>query len=143
MTESPANQADTRGGGDKRARQPSARGSADAASPREEAPSAGESPDRGSAPAPRPVGELSYTDASSELDGIVEELDRGQVDVDRLVAVLERATAIVDELDRRIARTRVKVEELAPRLERAGREGGVAEDEDWDGDDEAEDGDGG
>lgn len=68
-----------------------------------------------------PVGALSYAAASAELDEIVDELDRGHVDVDRLVGQLERATAIVDELDRRITATRVKVEELAPRLERAGR----------------------
>ena len=68
-----------------------------------------------------PVGELSYMDASSELDGIVEFFERSEVDVDQLVNRLERATAIVDELDRRIRRTRAQVEELVPKLEAAGR----------------------
>ena len=50
-------------------------------------------PDRGMTP----VTELSYTEASSELD------------------------AIVDELDRRVRKTRVQVEELVPRLEAVNR----------------------
>jgi exodeoxyribonuclease VII small subunit len=72
------------------------------------------------------VSELSYADAGAELDGIVEELETGVVDVDRLVAQLERATSIVDELDRRLRRTRMQVEELVPRLEAIGKEDSVA-----------------
>jgi exodeoxyribonuclease VII small subunit len=68
-----------------------------------------------------PVGDLSYMDASRELDGIVEFFEKSEVDVDQLVARLERATAIVDELDKRIRRTRAQVEELVPKLEAAGR----------------------
>ena len=65
------------------------------------------------------VNELSYTDASRELDEIVEFFERREVDVDLLVSRLERATAIVDELDKRLRRTRAQVEELVPRLEEA------------------------
>ena len=72
-------------------------------------------------PAEQPVGELSYMEASRELDGIVEFFERSEVDVDQLVARLERATAIVDELDRRIRRTRAQIEELVPKLEAATR----------------------
>lgn len=85
---------------------------------------------------PVPVGELSYTEASRELDGIVEFFERREVDVDELVARLERATAIVDELDRRIRRTRMQVEELAPRLEAAARASQAGLTEDSDGADE-------
>ena len=70
-----------------------------------------------------PVAELSYSDAGSELDGIIEEFETGVVDVDRLVDQLERATEIVDELDRRLRRTRMRVEELVPRLEAIGQAG--------------------
>jgi exodeoxyribonuclease VII small subunit len=66
-----------------------------------------------------PVNELSYTEASRELDQIVSFFEQREVDVDQLVARLERATAIVDELDRRIRRTRAQVEQLVPRLEAA------------------------
>lgn len=64
----------------------------------------------------RPVGELSFAEASAELDGIVARFERGEVDVDQLVRHLERATAIVEELDRRIRGTRAQVEALVPRL---------------------------
>jgi exodeoxyribonuclease VII small subunit len=74
-----------------------------------------------------PVGELSYTEASRELDAIVAFFEKSEVDVDQLVARLERATAIVDELDRRIRRTRAQVEELVPKLEAVGRAEPAAE----------------
>ena len=61
--------------------------------------------------------ELSYTDASRELDSIVEFFEQREVDVDVLVARLERATALIDELDRRLRHTRAQVEELVPRLD--------------------------
>ena len=67
-----------------------------------------------------PVADLSYADASAELDGIITEFESGVVDVDRLVARLERATEIVDELDRRLRGTRLRVDELVPRLESGG-----------------------
>ena len=64
-------------------------------------------------PEATPVAELSYTDASRELDEIVAFFEQGDLDVDQLVGRLERATAIVDELDRRVRKTRAQVEELA------------------------------
>lgn len=64
----------------------------------------------------RPVSELTFAEASTELDAIVELFEQGEVDVDQLVSRLRRATAIVDELDRRIRATRAQVEELVPRL---------------------------
>jgi exodeoxyribonuclease VII small subunit len=66
---------------------------------------------------PLPVEQLSYTDASRELDTIVNFFEQREVDVDVLVARLERATALIDELDRRLRATRSQVEELVPRLE--------------------------
>ena len=66
---------------------------------------------------PVPVEQLSYTEASRELDAIVDFFEQREVDVDVLVARLERATALIDELDRRLRRTRAQVEELVPRLD--------------------------
>ena len=66
---------------------------------------------------PTPVGGLSYTDASRELETIVEFFEQREVDVDVLVARLECATALIDELDRRLRHTKAQVEELVPRLE--------------------------
>jgi exodeoxyribonuclease VII small subunit len=64
-----------------------------------------------------PVDQLSYTEASRELDSIVDFFEQREVDVDVLVARLERATALIDELDRRLRQTRAQVEELVPRLD--------------------------
>ena len=66
---------------------------------------------------PVPVEQLSYTEASRELDAIVNFFEQRDVDVDVLVGRLERATALIDELDRRLRRTQAQVEELVPRLE--------------------------
>ena len=60
--------------------------------------------------------DLTYGQASAELDAIVEFFERSEVDVDELVAKLERATVLVDELERRLTATRVQVEELSPKL---------------------------
>ena len=70
----------------------------------------------GQDPTGPPIGDLSYTEASSELDEIVAYFEQREVDIDQLVARLERATAIVDELDLRLRRTRAQVEELVPKL---------------------------
>jgi exodeoxyribonuclease VII small subunit len=77
---------------------------------------------------PVPVDRLSYTEASRELDAIVDFFEQREVDVDVLVARLERATALIDELDRRLRQTRAQVEELVPRLDRLASEVGGDED---------------
>jgi len=64
----------------------------------------------------RPVEDMSYTEASEELDTIVAFFEGREVDVDQLVGRLVRATAIVEELDARLRRTRMQVEQLVPRL---------------------------
>jgi exodeoxyribonuclease VII small subunit len=70
-----------------------------------------------------PVEQLSYTEASRELDAIVDFFEQREVDVDVLVTRLERATALIDELDKRLRQTRAQVEELVPRLESLGADG--------------------
>ena len=65
--------------------------------------------------------DLSYTEATVELDAIIVELDQGQVDVDRLAVRFQRATELVEELDRRIRVNRRKVEDLSPRLDAVAR----------------------
>jgi exodeoxyribonuclease VII small subunit len=66
---------------------------------------------------PVPVEQLSFTEASRELDSIVNFFEQREVDVDVLVGRLERATALIDELDQRLRRTQAQVEELVPRLD--------------------------
>ena len=65
---------------------------------------------------PTPVQELTYMEASAELDEIVRFFEQRDVDVDHLVSRLVRATAIIEELDARLRRTRLQVEQLVPRL---------------------------
>lgn len=65
----------------------------------------------------RPPTELSYAEATTELDEVIAEFEEGQVDVDRLADRFQRATELVEELDRRIRVNRQKVEQLTPRLD--------------------------
>lgn len=67
-----------------------------------------------------PVGDLGYTQAAEELDRIINELDRGVVDIDVLEGRLSRAVEIVEELDRRIRGARERVNTILPRLEAVG-----------------------
>ena len=84
----------------------------------------------------RPVEEMTYTEASAELDGIVGFFEGREVDVDQLVGRLVRATAIIEELDKRLRKTRVQVEQLVPRLTAVLAEEVVVDgDGDGDGDD--------
>ena len=79
---------------------------------------------------PVAVEAMSYTDASRELDSIVNFFEQREVDVDVLVARLERATALIDELDKRLRQTRAQVEELVPRLETLAHEAAAGGDTD-------------
>ncbi len=72
--------------------------------------------DDGAGVSDRPVEEMSYTEASAELDEIVSFFEGREVDVDQLVGRLVRATAIIEELDKRLRRTQMQVEQLVPRL---------------------------
>ncbi len=69
---------------------------------------------------PVAVGELSYAQASAELERIVAELDEGLVDVDLLEVRFRRAIEIVEELDGRIRGARERVDALMPRLDALG-----------------------
>ena len=62
---------------------------------------------------------MTFAEASSELDEIVEHFEEADIDVDDLIARLERATQLVAELDSRLRATKLKVEEIAPRLAQA------------------------
>ena len=74
--------------------------------------------------------ELSFSEATSELDGIVAFFEQRDVDVDQLVTKLERATAIIDELDRRLLATKTQVDELVPRLTKLSGDHGTSIDVD-------------
>jgi len=69
------------------------------------------------------LADVSYAEATAELDAIIAEFDQGQVDVDRLAERFRRATELVEELDRRIRVNRRQVEALSPRLDAVVRGG--------------------
>lgn len=69
---------------------------------------------------PKAVSELSYADATQELDMIIGQLDQGLVDLDELDVRFQRAVEIVEELDHRIKGARDRVDALLPRLEALG-----------------------
>lgn len=70
------------------------------------------------ADAARAVADLTFAQASAELDRIIDELDRGSLDLDLVGARLERATEIAEELARRLDANQRRIDELAPRLAR-------------------------
>jgi exodeoxyribonuclease VII small subunit len=101
-----------------RTRQRSASGARRSEQPRASSRTPGSSQE-GLAP---PVVELTYAEASTELDAIVQFFEQNELDVDQLVAKLERAKSLVSELERRLRKTRMRVEELVPQLQALGSE---------------------
>lgn len=65
------------------------------------------------------VGELGYADAMAELDEILQEIDRDDVDLDHLAQRMRRAAALIDRCRGRIADARVEVEKVAADLDAA------------------------
>jgi exodeoxyribonuclease VII small subunit len=66
-----------------------------------------------------PPKDLAYSEALTELESLVEELEDGDADLDVLASRFERAIEIIEELDGRITKTQKQVEKLMPRLDRA------------------------
>ena len=64
-----------------------------------------------------PPAEMTYEEAMAELDAILTELDRGQIDVDGLTARLARGVELIEELDARIRKARGDLDRLTPRLD--------------------------
>jgi exodeoxyribonuclease VII small subunit len=78
------------------------------------------------------TGEISYTDALAELEGILDELDGDEVDVDVLGARVKRAAELLRLCRDRIAGARFEVEQVVAELEAevdAGAQGGEANDD--------------
>jgi len=60
---------------------------------------------------------VPYTDAIRELDEILAEIERADVDLDRLAGRVERASELVKLLKARIRETEVKVTRIVEELE--------------------------
>ena len=61
--------------------------------------------------------EIGYADAMRELDGILEELERDDLDVDVLAARVQRASELIRLCRSRIARAQADVDRVVTDLE--------------------------
>ena len=59
-----------------------------------------------------PVGKPSFEDALGELEGIVQKLERGQLDLESSIAAYERGTELRRWCDTRLGEARMRVEKL-------------------------------
>ena len=62
----------------------------------------------------KPVEELSYKDASSELDDIVRLVEGDRLDVDQLAAATERAALLVARCRALIEKARDRIDAVLP-----------------------------
>ena len=67
-------------------------------------------------PAP-PPDQPGYAQALDELDGILRELEGGDVDVDRLADRVARATELIAVCRRRISAARLRIDEVVADLD--------------------------
>ena len=74
---------------------------------------------------PTPVDQLSYPDALSELEAILDRLEHDEPDVDRVADDVARATELIVHCRSRISAARIKVDQVVA---------GLAPDEPADGD---------
>ncbi|MCB1029788.1 MAG: exodeoxyribonuclease VII small subunit [Acidimicrobiales bacterium] len=69
-------------------------------------------------PAPDPsLGDLPYVDAISELDQILDRLERDDPDVDQIATDVARAAALIAHCRSRITDTRLQVDEVLGSIE--------------------------
>lgn len=69
-----------------------------------------------------PVSKLSFSEAVSEVEDIVNRLENEEIDVDRLSAEVERAVELITACRERLERTDLEVRELVTRLTPAAEE---------------------
>ncbi|XYH92872.1 exodeoxyribonuclease VII small subunit [Sorangium sp. So ce1128] len=92
--------------------------------------------DGGTARSQRATKELSYGEASSRLEEILQAIEEGQVDIDELSALVKEAADLVTLCRQKIHAAEVQVKTITEQLE---REAPDTSDEDDDEDDEEED----
>jgi exodeoxyribonuclease VII small subunit len=65
---------------------------------------------------PPAIDSLGYADALTELEGILAELERDNVDVDRLATQVQRAAQLIRLCRERIGNARVQIEQVVTEL---------------------------
>ena len=65
---------------------------------------------------PVPADQLTYAEAVTELDAILDRLEHDEPDVDRVATDVARASALIAHCRERIASARLRVDEVAGSL---------------------------
>lgn len=73
--------------------------------------------------------DLSYADASAELETILQEVESGEIDLDVLSQKVERAAALLALCREKLAATETKVKKAVADLHAAAPGAGAADDE--------------
>lgn len=60
----------------------------------------------------RPVAEMSFEEALSELEGIVQKLERGQLDLESSIQAYERGTALRQHCAGKLKEVQLRVDKL-------------------------------
>ena len=68
--------------------------------------------------AARPVAQMSFEEALAELEGIVQKLERGQLDLESSIQAYERGTALRSHCAEKLRQVQLRVEKLT--LDREG-----------------------
>lgn len=61
---------------------------------------------------PKDIAELSFEDALKELEGIVQQLERGQVKLDEAISAYERGALLKRHCEQKLAEAKMKVEKI-------------------------------
>ena len=61
---------------------------------------------------PKDIAGLSFEDALKELEGIVQQLERGQIKLDEAISAYERGAALKRHCEQKLAEAKAKVEKI-------------------------------
>ena len=61
---------------------------------------------------PKPVDKLTFEEALAELEGIVRQLEAGEVELEKSIAIYERGAALKAHCESRLKSAELKVEQI-------------------------------
>ncbi len=61
---------------------------------------------------PKPIEKMSFEDALRELEGIVSQLERGDVELEKSIEIYERGAALKAHCEARLKSAELKVEQI-------------------------------
>jgi exodeoxyribonuclease VII small subunit len=62
----------------------------------------------------KPVDKMSFEEALAELEGIVRQLETGDVELEKSIAIYERGAALKAHCEARLKSAELKVEQIVP-----------------------------